>query len=825
MKVSNVSSHQNVEFADATDPYLMCVDSTVDPTRMTRDTDDAQLENFFMRPIKIFETQWGTGTILGTDFDPWTLFWENPRVINRITNYNLLRCKLRLKVVINGNGFQYGRAMMAYQPFDIYDDLSSHATLTSVSLVETSQLPKIFLDPTTSQGGEMTLPMFYYKDYLNIPDKDWNNLGRMYLRSINTLRHANGATDTVTISVFAWAEDVSMSVLTSVEPDTLTPQSGEIDEANNNGIVSGPATAISKAASYFTNVPYISPFAMATTMAASTVGSIAKMFGYCKPVITKAPEPYKPTAISSLALTNVPEAIQKLTLDHKQELSIDPRIAGLGGADPLNLREIAKRESYLTTFNWNIGTSPETLLWNSRVSPVLWAETQSVPTGFLFPACAFAALPFQFWTGSMKFRFQIVASAYHKGRIKVVYDPNFIATNEYNTNYTKIVDISEEQDFTVEFGPGREFSIVSHAYPGIDSVTTLYGTNQFTSKEDGNGVVAIYVVNELTTPNSTVTNDIEVNVYVSMGDDSEFFIPDNHIHKFVFAPTGSGNETLIDTLEPQSGMIIPDAMETTEPSAPEQARSSIVGMQETNHPDLNKVYTGESITSFRTLLKRYNMWSCIGPTASQAIVAGRFPHFPYLRGSVVDAVDKTAIDVPYNYCNTVMLHWVRNAFSGWRGSIRYKFLQRGARNAQITTVSRARFTPGGSNFGYSVVLSRPNYTSTKQIRYSGVYSTNDKGEHTLLQHFGGMDGAAMAVEHVNPNMEFEVPWYSQRRFEPGKRQSYTGLVFTTAPWNFRTEYIGDNGVTMDIHVAAGEDFQVYFFTGLPPVYYEPLPPA
>jgi hypothetical protein len=251
---------------------------------------------------------------------------------------------------------------------------------------------------------------------------------------------------------------------------------------------------------------------------------------------------------SSLAVTTVPDGVAKLSVDDKQELSIDPRIAGLGSEDPLDIRSIAKRESYLTSFTWAIGTAPETLLWNARVDPVTWAENGS-PTAFYLPACAMAALPFEYWTGTMNFRFQIVASSFHKGRLKIVYDPQFLATNEYNTNYLEVIDIADKTDFTISIANGQSRTYLNHHLPGSDSVTQMYSTTPYASVEEGNGVVGVYVVNELTTPNSTVNNDIEINVYVSMGDDFEVAQPDDYFQRFVFKPQ-SGLES--DGIVPES---------------------------------------------------------------------------------------------------------------------------------------------------------------------------------------------------------------------------------------------------------------------------------
>lgn len=815
MRVAGSSTHENVQFSDQVDPYMYDVLSYTDPTRRLQDTNDATLENFFSRPIKIAEEEWATSTTLGFDINPWSLYFENPRVANRIANFNLLRCDLKIKVVINGNGFQYGRALVSYLPFDQYDTLSTNAALIRQDLVQASQQPHLYLDPTTSQGGEMKLPFYNYWNYISIPNSQWSELGQLYFRTLNTLKHANGASDLVTVSVFAWAENVSMSVLTSAESGTLTAQSGkEVDEVNAKGTISGPATSIAKVAGAMTKVPYIAPFAQATQMAAETTASIAKMFGYCRPPVTRNPEPYRPHVASSLAMTNVGDGPSKLTIDDKQELSIDPRIAGLNGVDPMNIKEIAKRESYLTTFSWNIGTSPETLLWNATIDPTTWAQNAGPPVSYHFPACAMAALPFKYWTGTMKFRFQIVCSAFHKGRLKIVYDPVAFNSNEYNTNYLSVIDIADQTDFTIEIGNGQDRTLLSHSLPGINSVTEMYSTTPYVAPKDfGNGVIGVYVVNELTTPNSTVNNDIEINVFVSMGDDFEVFVPDDHFQYFVF--------------KPQSGLegntLVSEAQNTEEPSAPQQESAIDLGPKLANNADINKVFTGESIGSFRTMLKRYNLWNALGYLDSAAtVIQGRYSMFPYLRGNVAGAVDTTAEFASYNYCNTVLMHWVVNAFSGWRGSIRYKYLPRGPFNDSWRPTMYVQ-RHGIGEIGYDQIHTSPeSYTTPKQASQSVIIEQGVLPKAN--RPYSGAKGAVYSTGMINPAIEFELPYYSPLRFTPGKQQNHTGVNMFNEGYDFYLQGRGNVESVWDIHVAAGEDFQVYFFTGLPRMYYEAAPP-
>jgi len=813
MKVSGKSKHQNVMFSDQVDPYMCSIDSYIDETRRLQDTDDATLANFFSRPIKIAVNEWATSTTLGFDVDPWSLYFQNPRVANRIANFNLLRCDLHVKVVINGNGFQYGRAIMSYLPFSAYDTLSSNAVLVRQDLVQASQQPHIFLDPTTSQGGEMKLPFFNYRNYIHIPTAQWDEMGTLYFRTLNGLKHANGADDVVTISIFAWAENVELAVLTSRESTTLSPQSGkEVDEINKTGTISGPATSIAKIARKLGDVPMIGPFAQATDIAASATSSMAKLFGYCNPPVTKPPDPVRPAAGTSLSLANAGDTTNKLSLDSKQELTIDPRIAGLGPVDPLNIAEIAKRESYLTSFTWAIGTGTETLLWNARIDPVQWDENAGPPVSYHFPACAMATLPFRYWTGTMKFRFQIVCSAFHKGRLKVVYDPNSLSSNEYNTNYVNIIDIADQTDFTIEIANGQDRTLLQHAYPGVNSVTEMHSTTAYTSiAEFGNGVIGVYVVNELTTPNSTVNNDIDINVFVSMGDDFEVFVPDDHFQYFTF--------------KPQSGMepIVPESQNTNEPSAPQHDVAITLGPTISDNSLVNKVFTGEAVSSFRTLLKRYNLWNTIAAQRDiKTVLTGRLSLFPYLRGNVAGSVDVTSTLTDYNFCNTVLLHWVTLAFSGWRGSIRYKIVHRGTREINNPPTMYVQRYPRNEEGYYMLDRATPTYFNQSEAAWGimvskGIYPAEDKP-------YSAARGMTFVHGDVNPVIEFEVPYYSEFRFTPGKEENHTEFNQWNGGFDYYINNQGSNTTAYDIFVAAGEDYQTYFFTGLPRLYYEATPP-
>jgi len=838
-------SQQNVDFADVHPGFEDSrASSATDPLRTSSDKDDATLQNFFSRPIKIAEIEWpvGPGTSQDITLNPWELYFEDRRVINRIANFKLMRSQLKIKVMLNGNSFYYGRMLMSYQPLFTLDNSTVIRPGIMADLVEATQRPHIYLNPTESQGGELLLPFFTPNNMIDIPSGGWSDLGRLTLSTLQNLKHANGGTDPVSISIFAWAEDVHLSVLTQADPESIVPQSMEY-----KGIVSKPASVVAKVAGALSNVPMISNFATATEIGARSIAKMAALFGFSKPY---QPEtiPFQPVTRQSMADTDGCENILKLTVDTKNELSIDPTIAGVDARDELVINEIASRESYLTTFDWSLGTPVETLLFNVVVDPAVVHTVSGTFPELHMPACSFASMPFEFWRGSMKYRFQIVASGFHKGRLKFVYDPvgtPVTGTAEYNTAYTQIVDIAEHNDFCIEVGWGQTTPFRAHQNLGQGA--TSYNTNRLTYQSSnfnyGNGTLSVYVVNELTSPNSTVDNDIQINCFVSACDNFELASPtDYYLSRLGFQPP----------TDPQPGLLIPDV---TDPLAPDNIEpqsleiDSVVvanpptinsmGPRQSSDSLVNKIHMGEAVASFRTLLKRYNLTEILlvdedefnGTAAVVQFIRNMFPLTPgYTQATPADSnVVETLNNGNYVYSKMTLMNYLVKAYGGWRGSIRYTSdtTYNVTNDASITfplisdaTWSVGRVTSNLGNGSFSRNKNSVTYPSSSSLARTKFDLLN------LNRFSGGISGTARWSTKVNPIASYEVPYYSQYRFAPAKRGTvYTGTdIYQPSFELLGTCLPGLLPYYVYQYVAAGEDFSMMFYLS-PPIFYEQsLPP-
>ena len=816
---------ENVSFQDKNPAYHYEIESSMDATRGVADMNDADLGSFFERPIKIASFDWGVGTSLFEDFDPWALYFTNPRVINRISNFNNMRANLNLKVVINGNGFFYGRALMSYQPLPGEDDATRNRALIPQDLIGASQRPHIYIDPTYSTGGSMTLPFLWFHNTLSIPLAQWGSMGDINIRSLNDLKHANGASEQVTISVFAWASNVELSVPTSTDPGSLVPQAGD---EYGDGPVSKPASVLARMAGALVKAPIIGTYARATELAASTVADVARLFGYSRPNVIDPSMPTVIRPVGNLANTNVDDTALKLAYDVKQELTIDPRITGVGSEDEMEIRSIAMRESYLCQFPWPTSTGPEALLWNSVVTPNLFDKTTTGDEFHLTPA-AHVTLPFKYWRGSMEFRFQIVASNFHKGRLAISYDPYFHESYEYNTQYTHIVDIASDKDFTVKVGWGSPLAYLQTRDPQQNSFP--WSTSQLTSPNYlfNNGFIAVRVLNELTSPNSTINNDVAVNVFVKMCDDFEVAVPTDNYRFYSYFPPSAGS--LIDpsppggcpcpALKAQAGDDEANAEDTPEPSVPV---SSLVAADMAACLDpsdmMTRVHFGEEITSIRSLMKRYNFYGIHGPPLDGASYLERkHKDFPLYRGFAPNGVHTNQEPVSVNYYKMTMINWFTPCFSTVRGGMRWKYHYLNAVNAMALLGAVRNDTPGG-----------PSETLTSIIG-PAFDSMNGLNSYAVAQLPGLNPGAAETNTIVDPCVEVELPFYSQRRFcnarslQPNNNSSWAAhTVYST--WNETVPQSGDGEPALTASyvrelVSVGEDFSLNFYLSVPPIWFVP----
>lgn len=757
-------------------------------------TPGVELATYLSRPVLILSTTWTEAVPFNLNIFPWKLYFDDLRIRKKIDNYSLFAGNLKLKIMINASPFYYGCAIASYLPNPGF----TPSTLANVAtydddLMPLSQREHLYIYPQTNEGGELTLPFFYEKDYMRIVDANsFDGMGTLTLREIVSLQSANGVAGTgVSIQIYAWAEDVKITAPTV----GLAIQSR--DEYSYNGPISAPASAIAKVASALSNAPIIGRYMRASAAIAGTVSDIAAWFGFTKVPVISDTMPFKNTPFPGLASSEIAGPTEKLVLDPKNELSIDPRIVGLPPTDELMISHICQKESYLTTFDWLSIYAPNTHLFGARVMPEMIRAN-----GVWRNAAPMAHIQhmFQYWRGDIIFRFKFICSKYHSGRVRITWDPegdianNTTALTSSTVAFTKIVDITSCTDVEVRVP-------YMQALPWLKTATTLQ-TEYFSSApsyvrdpELDNGNITLRVFTQQTSP--IVAAPVQVMVFVRGADNLEFAAPQD-------VPT---NTTLYDLQSSDELSYIAQKIDVIPPREPD--------------PNRFMVNMGERIVSLRQLLRRSTL-TRISFLSSSTVNSKRLVKFARARFPLYYGYDPSGIDIAkgtltpannylFNYVVTTPFNWLAPCFIGMRGSSEWNYNFEGpdvlgsiraVRNKEIITTAE--------------------YKNTTPVIPT---SSSTISRFTVANVKAGGGGASLTNQLTQTGLSVSLPMYNQYKMESTDplvrtlghaRDGTTKSSIRVEAWTSPSA-IGGNPGSMALHEYhnIGTDFTFLNFQNVP----------
>jgi len=757
------------------------------------------LQNFLKRPVQINSFVWNSSWT-DVSITPWTSFLNTPAILNKLQNFAYIRGKLKLKFVLNSSPFYYGAMRATY--FPLWGLTPGRVDLASPTpgnpKIPYSQMPGVFMYPQTSTGGEMELPFFYHKDYLALKTaSETGNIGRLYMQEFVPLRSANGAvTNGVTITLFAWMEDVQLAGFTS----QLIMQGDEYDEAS--GVVSGPAAVLADWASYLERVPVIGRFATATRMGASTVSKIAALFGWSNVPVISSVMPFKNMPFHDLASAEISQPVSKFTLDPKAEVSVAPYMVGLSGEDELSVASIVQRDSYLTSFTWNTTDAANTLFFSSLVNPLLYdrgsPDANSTYSINQTPMCMVARL-FRFWRGDIIFTFRIIASKFHRGRLRLHWEPYSspsTTTDTSHLNMTKIVDIEDTTDVTFRIPYLQPVPWCEHTHQGDIYTTNRWSTTSVMtpSNDDDNGSLVVRCLNNLSAP--VDTSPITVMVFVRGAGNLTFANPIDGLNRFSY-------------LVPQSEDGIESATE---------ANSGLFAKN-----------WGEPILSLRKLLRRASLVDVrplmLNPVASDNLREERIPmtKYPPMPGYCSLSFDvaknlSNASTSGFNYVCMTPFAWIMPCFLGLRGSMRWHF------NA-INHESHGPDSLGvWRNPGVTIVAPSTNSiipsTSTTRTLYANSQFNNisNSGSAGLaLTNYEGQPGLTCEMPYMIPYKFYLNNWFSWAVGSSTDKSNADGYQVIMRTNNNNA----NQDMAMERYSSIGTDFNAHFFLCVPTLYYNP----
>lgn len=800
------------------------VDMTTKPIEETFSYSESDLKNFLSRPVLISSLTWSMGSVMSLGIDPWQQYFNKASIKKKIDNYYLFRGNLRLKFVINASPFFYGAALVSYRPMVNFDPapIRDSGAAQSWDYILKSQRPHVWLYPQNNQGASMTLPFLWHKEWLDLTsNQDLLNMGRLQVESVVDLLNANGVTTaSVNISCYAWCENVEIS-----GPTVGLALQAKKDEYGD-GVISAPASAIARAAGELASIPIIAPFATATQVGASAVSKIARLFGFTNPPNLENVNLMTPSPFPHCATTDISTGIEKLSVDPKNELTIDSRISGCDLKDELNIRSIAGRESYVGYFRWTSADIPETLIFNAAVTPkVLEIENVGSSRHIYGTPMWLISRMFSFWRGDIIYRFKIIASQYHRGRLRISWDPDgaISSTAESTTEvFTKIVDIAEVNDFTVRI-PYMQDTAYLQTGTATDPrqtyrlATTISASNPTPlTRISGyeNGVLTVRVLNEQTSP--VASADIWIMVSCYAADNIEFAQycepdPDYRLSPYTIqADVYSYEESdIVDT------------------------NIAVKPLPDSKH--INLIYQGEHISSLRQVLRRFTFGATL-PLATMtgtdqyAMTINQIPRRPMFPGydtngyNIADSLVTPGTSKWYNWVRFHPIAFVGQCFIGERGSINMRFNLNNPTYCNSFYVERGDTTDEITSYN----LSRGNYrTSTNVAAGSGI---NNLTRNNSVFRINSPGGFSLTNTRTNTGLSVNVPMYniykflstasslrSQGSYVDLSKFDYVRVCSEFQPIQ-KVVMEGSNinaGNKVDVYYAIGPDYSLLFFLNVP----------
>lgn len=759
------------------------------------------VDEYFARPVQIYKGSLAVGSDWSIRLSVWDLLTTQPSVRSKLRNYAFLRANLKVRIAISGTPFHLGKVLLSYQP---YANLNPSLT-NLLSAVSTSVNNRPLLLNYLSQAEGSTVmdvrdnaPVEIFCPFISTKPMhrlynitgtaisgsftDLIDAGDLFIYTINSLAGTQTSPTSIYIQAYAWLEDVELGTNTATQL-VITTESSNLDE-RKVGPVERIASRIAVWSSTLIEVPEVGVFATATTIAAGAVAAVAAIFGWSKPIMDSNPEYNKIIPYSNTASTIGGSVASKISTDPHQELSVNTHFAGVT-EDQLVISNIAKRRSYLTTFNWaTTDTSMGSSIWNCRVHPNL-NTVRSATRYYVQPtAMAFAVAPFQYWRGDIIFRFEIVCSAFHRGKLAIYFEPN---CNQYtlinaalslNKQFIKIIDIQETQTVDIRVPWASMRSWLKNQTAAFAAANTVINNPTYYAEGFCNGYIGVVPFTNLQSPNS---QGVKVNVYVSS---------DN---LRVNGPT--------DSTIPETRHLIAESSNLDADWSPschvlEDVSEIDLNLSSASEEHISEDHFGEEVLSFRSLLKRY--MSCYNQTTAANATRNIL---------VIERPIYENIMCPYNTTSAAkmdLVSYLRYAFLGMRGSMR-KIITTNLPQSSLNSMAPVRMSllaPSSSN-----ASTWAGYTpdTTPVVPWSGtipILPALNGGVEVDLPHFSNnlyVYSFNNTTDDTSGQESMERTWYRNYRFE-------LSHALNTA-----------DALTSNINImqATGEDFNFVRFLGAP----------
>nr|WIF15501.1 polyprotein [Tribolium castaneum iflavirus] len=410
------------------------------------------------------------------------------------TIHRYWRGDLEIKIHINANKFQIGSLQCSW-----YYSPNLDAKIDKrLNLWTQSQAHHVIINASTSNEVTMVVPYKYHLPYLHTkPRGDMPspplNLGTLYIRVLNPLTTSVNGPTRANVSVF----------VRSFNNEFTGMLSGDIDKIED--------------------MPY-PEMDRILDVTAGVLNMLHPDNNRDNPPNPRPPQMLVPTASHSWSVgTGMAEPIHPLRLDGRGQT---PHPPGIEVNNEMEIRTISRVFGLLETITWTNNHLQQQVIWSADASPFprknchyTQPESDTSLGTYAIPPVGVLSSMFYGWRGTIEFRFDVVASQFHTGRLIIAYIPGVTSTTpisfaQLRASTNMVFSLQETDQFTFKV-------------PFI--CNKPYWPREFAGDYDRQNSAApsriyIAVLNQLI-PMESVSNQVYINVYMRAGDDFELIVP------------------------------------------------------------------------------------------------------------------------------------------------------------------------------------------------------------------------------------------------------------------------------------------------------------
>jgi hypothetical protein len=499
------------------------------------------ISDFLKKPIVIYDSSISTATT-GLLYDEdctrnvytgGTTLWDV-----KLRNIYGLKFKSVFTMKINGSRFDQGMVSMSFMPTGGYcvntQPYDPANRIYAFSKTQLTTMQHVNFNINCDSSAILEIPWISAYPFLKlIPYTDTRAGTPGFLKIWVYSPLVTESSDPVRITVWQHLEDVEyfgntvtqsgsidikrirhahVTLVQAGRARVITRKDALTQEEQSTKPISGGLRMLSSISSALSVVPLLSTFTEPISWVTDAMSKAAYIWGYSAPRMVSPPNfmVRNKTPYISNYDKHAPAYSMGLSVANK----VGPAI-GFSGTDndEMSVDYLKQIFAYTNFFTYTAAQTDEQLIFTYDLSPISGRRTIVAPGAFggsyVYTPAAFLSRIYQKWRGSIKLRFILVKTEFHRGRLAFAYSPNGGTPTYDQTDplLREIVDI-------------RAGSVIEITIPFISNLHWLDNTANM-------GKLHVYKIDDLKTGGDQAPTNVNVLVEMCMGEDAQFNIRSN----------------------------------------------------------------------------------------------------------------------------------------------------------------------------------------------------------------------------------------------------------------------------------------------------------